>query len=206
MKKVHFIFVLFFALVIVPKSYSITIDFWLSVDDFGILKIDGNTIAPYDDYPWGQAYGSVDLTAGWHDISIQYKNRWGSNALIFRQKYPWESPYSIVPIDLFRSLDPSGNYIQGLKADYYDLSGNHLKTIYGEGPIHHQYISSNPPIYCLYEGQPGYWAGTFTGWSKFEERLSGQIYVIPEPGTIFLLGFGIFGIGILGWSQKRKVK
>jgi hypothetical protein len=154
---------------------TVTVDFWMSVDDFGTLLIDSQTVASYDGYPWGQAYGTVTLTEGWHDIDIVYKNRWGSNALILFQKFTGDTVYSDIPKTHYRSSNDTGVVIPGLKAEYFDLSGNPSTTVYGEGPIHHQYASDG--IHIVYQGEYGLWANVYDGWGKFEERLSGQIYI-----------------------------
>jgi hypothetical protein len=173
--------VLFFTLVSVffpINALATQVEYGFSVDDFGELYIDGILRASYDAYPAGSdRTGLLDLSPGWHDFQINYKNRWGSNCLVFYEGDGYTTA-TVVPLASFRSEDAAGNLISGLTADYYDLSGNFIKRIYGEGPIEHGAMWVGSLLVTYYEGiYPNVWAGLFNGWSLFEERLSGQICV-----------------------------
>jgi len=143
----------------------------------------------------------MSSTDGWHDMAIVYKNRWGSNALVF-QSVSVAGAWAPVSLENMRSQNTSGTWIDGLKADYYDLSGMYLTTIYGEGPIEHgARWDGNGQLLTYYQSDwPAPWAGTFNGWSTFEERLSGQIMVgeVPDSGTTAaMLGAALIGIGAI---------
>ena len=62
-------------------------------------------------------------------------------------------------------------------------------TAFGEWPIFHGATSFTTEIY---EGAPGLWAGVYGPSDRFEERLSGQLFIleatsaVPEPATIVL--------------------
>ncbi len=175
----------------------------LSVDDYGSLVVNGSLVGSYDEYPWGEVSGSVDLAPGWYPIELSYKNRWGTSALRFYERADPQDPWEIVPLSHLRSLDASGTLVQGLRADYYELGGPLLGSIYGEGPIAHGW-------YDLYEGLTGQSGGPIVdeywraNWRSFEERLTGEIYVsgasVPEPATLALFGLGL---GML--ALRRKV-
>ncbi len=137
MKKLLGLFLIVSFYFVPSIGYAINVDYRVGVDDFVQLYINSNLIASYDNFPSADVYGSVDLSQGWYDISIVYKNRWGSNLLSISQDYTATGSYSLIPLEYYRSLDESGNYINGLRADYYDLSGTFTTTIYGEGPLDH---------------------------------------------------------------------
>lgn len=198
------ILILSFAFYLFPANAStISVQYGIFVDDYGQLYIDGNLVASYDAYPSGKAKtGVLDLTEGWHDISIIYKNRWGSNGLLL-----YEGDGTIeaneIPLTSLHSYDANGNLINGLLANYYDLlSGNLVTTIYGEGPIDHWYAVSG----TRYEGvtSSSLWAGIYDGWGSFEERLTGQILVgkVPEPATMLLFVLGL--AGVVGIRRFKK--
>jgi hypothetical protein len=141
------------------------------VDDYAQIYIDGALVGSYDAVAAGNIIWSV--SAGWHSIAIDYKNRYGSNCLALQWILPPATDYSIVPRSDFRSLDHGNNVISGLHADYYDLSGVFQFTVYGEAPIWNCFLSSGE----IYQDAPGLWAGVYGGFDVFEERLSGDIFV-----------------------------
>ncbi len=206
--KILLVFMLILTVCFISEqAFAISVQYAVGVDDFATLKIDGTLVASYDAVPAGAAYtGLLDLTPGWHDVELVYKNRYGSNFLQFGQV-----GIGNITLDNSRSLDADGNYTDGFRADYYDLSGAFLTTIFGEGPIEHGAMWENSQLITYYEAvYPKVWAGMFNGWSTFEERLTGQILVsdlavnpVPEPATIFLLGGSL--LGLAGFNFKRKI-
>lgn len=156
------------------SAIAVEIDFFIGVDDYVEFYVDGELLGTYDDFPAGEVRLTKDLTPGWHDVRIVYKNRYGSNFLWFARKYPHDSDYQAMPVDEMRSLDAAGSYVQGLRGEYdgVNVNGQNVRfTVYGEGPVYHGYPDT-------YEGETGkLWAGEFDGWSKFTEVLTGQFFV-----------------------------
>jgi len=194
-----------------PQARATIVNFTIGVDDYVALTIAGTPIASYDAYPAGAVSGSFDMTPGtWYDITINYKNRWGSNGLQFYWDQPGDvgglisgGAIEIVPELNLRTPDGAGGYISGLHADYYDLNGNFQFAVDGEGPI----AAGNANGTTFYENQLGLWAGTYTYWGTFEEVLTGQIQTtaaIPEPATIWiwLLGSGL--VCLFVFVRKRN--
>jgi hypothetical protein len=185
-------------------AQAVLVQYSVGCDDYVDVFLDGSLIMSYDAYPsGGDTSGVLDLSAGWHDLQIVYKNRWGSNSLWFG------TTTELISLDSFRSLDASGNTIAGLRADYYSLNSNNgtgafVKTVYGEGPIYHGWSWTGGPNNIRYQDVDGaLWAGLYGGWDKFEERLSGQILVgdaVPEPFTLVLAG------GALALAVRRARK
>ena len=168
-------------------SQAGVVQYGFGVDDFVQFYIDGNLKASYDEYPAGSVHTDyLNLSNGWHDIQIIYKNRWIANYLDF-DEISNTGIWNPVPLESLRSLDSQGNLIQGLRAEYFTLEGAYVTTKYGEGPIYHGWT----PQGSRYQGvNPSLWAGIYDGFGTFEERLSGQILVIPEPATILLFCLG----------------
>ena len=163
------------------------VTFMIDVDDYASLYIDGVHRVTYDSPPQGQAFATLDLVPGWHDIQLDYANRWGTGVLWLSLKYEGDPGFSVIPRSKLRSLDTDGNVIEGLRADYGSF------TIYGEGPIQHDDYWQN------YQGAPGKWAGIYGPWSKINETLTGQVLIVPEPG-----GWTVIGLGLLGWVTVRR--
>ena len=166
------------------STHSTVVNFALGADDYGMLTIGGVTLCTYDDISAaGGCNASFDMEPGvWYDIVIDYKNRAGSDGL----SLSWDRPGpaiigygftgsfpGLVPKANFRTLNAGGtSYVNGLRGDYYDLSGNLQSTVIGEGPI--------DAINNVYNNQVvGSWNG-YGYFSLFEERLSGQIRLIAS--------------------------
>ncbi len=187
-----------------PLCFAETITFDLQVDDFGIFSIDGSVVGSYDNpLASGTIVATLDLTPGWHDISIQYENREGTNFLALSQQYPSDLEDSIVPLEALRSFDQNGQLISGLHADYYDvLGGTKQFTIYGEGPINNGALSFTDE---RYEGNPGLWAGVYGPSALFAEVLTGQIDIVgttPEPSSALLL---LTGAGLV-YARRTRLR
>jgi hypothetical protein len=151
-----------------------SVSFNFHVEDHAAVSIDGKSVGSYDNpHAAGNIVFTPKLTPGWHSLAIDYANQLGTNCLALRSAT--SNGYSIIPRSSFRSLDQNGNYVSGLRADYYSsLGGPYLFTAYGEGPIDHCARSSTEEIY---QGVPGLWAGVFGPFAIFEERLNGEILV-----------------------------
>jgi hypothetical protein len=205
MRKMSLIIMPTLIMLIAAPVNAELMQYYLGVDDYGDLTIDGVLEAHYDAYPQGGDMTSIlDLTPGWHDIEILIKNRWGSSSVgLYTVTGPSQNILTIVPLMDLRSLDAQGLYISGLKADYYTLGGTTpYKTVYGEGPISH--VSGGDTGYRLgiYQGVLGDGSGPpWVGlWDTFEERLTGQIYVTPVPGAVLL---GILGLSVAGVKLRK---
>ena len=133
MKKVILIMA---ALALLATQADASVQYGMGLDGNGVLSIAGAVRASYDSdsHAGNSTTALLDLT-GWQDISLVYYNSWGSNYL---------SLYSVsdgatVPLANMRSQNTQGDWISGLRADYYNYRTNALvKTIYGEGPIEHE--------------------------------------------------------------------
>ena len=184
----------------------------LNADDFGVLLIDGTLVGSYDGQQAGQFSATLDLAAGWHRIEIDYRNRWDSNGLELSWQYPGDGIAWVVPVDDLRSSDAAGGYVPGLRADYFDLSGNVLFTVYGEGPIQHGAQWFGDAWAEMYQGQPNLWAGQFGTSAVFAEQLTGEINIgsgsardmddAPEPGTLGCMALGGAALLVV-WRRGR---
>jgi len=70
------------------EQANVTIQYDVGADDYMQLFIDGALVAAYDN-PAAQGGDSTELLSlseGWHDITLIYKNRVGSNGLQFRER------------------------------------------------------------------------------------------------------------------------
>ncbi|HXT71103.1 MAG TPA: PEP-CTERM sorting domain-containing protein [Vicinamibacterales bacterium] len=180
-----------------------TINFYLGVDDHGSLTINGSSLVNLNCPGSCSGASLLTLPGGWYSIVITYANYGGSTNLFFSEDPALGNNFQTVPLSRLRSFDASGNYIQGLRADYYSAVNftGFLGTVYGEGPIAHGYNAGYP---YWYQGQTNpinnpSW-GPFipdAGWSSFSERLTGEIYIptaVPEPTALFLLGTGLAAV------------
>lgn len=160
----------------VTPAGTVPVQYYLGVDDYGDLYIDGQLEAHYDDYPQGGDMTDVlDLSPGWHDIEIVLKNRWGSSS-VGLYEVPEPGALTYVPREHLRSVDEQGQFVSGLRADYYTLGGQYIKTVYGEGPLKHSsgrvYEGDYDPDWASLDVP---WGPSW--WNTFEEKLSGQILV-----------------------------
>ena len=179
------------------------IDFNINVDDYVDLKIDGVTVEHYDAYPEANVPFSLNLTPGLHSVLMDYANRWGSSALYWSWKDPVDLTWKPVPFANLFSENASGVLINGLRADY---SSNEFGnwTVYGEGPIWHDYT----PMYQGVSGVP--WGYKISGWPHyFSENLSGDLLVngpsaVPEPSSLVLMGSLFGAVALVARRRKRE--
>jgi hypothetical protein len=185
-----------------------SVQFVLGVDGNVQLYVAGTLRANYDsDYHTGNNITDMlDLT-GWQDVQLIYNNRYGSNCLQLESRTETTS-WGVMPLAEMRCQDAQGNWISGLRADYYNIdTGAFVATIYGEGPIDHgaRWISPGN-LGTFYEGDWALWAGRYDGWGRFEERLSGQVFAgqaVPEP---FTLSLGVAAVGLFLRRRLQKSK
>ncbi|MBP1779408.1 MAG: hypothetical protein H6Q86_5419 [candidate division NC10 bacterium] len=186
-----------------------TIQYFIGVDDYGSLSINGTLLATFDSGGAGTtAPVAVTLPAGWYDITIDYKNRWGTDWLgLYWDPGPG---VDVVPEAYLRSQNSTGQWVSGLKADYYWLNpdksrGAPIQTIYGEGPLANGVNS--------YEGYHNGRSWPVVGYTGiFEEYLTGQIYVgtsppptaVPEPATLVVWASGLTMLGGRAWRRRRR--
>src|SRR5260370_23453617 len=185
-----------------PKAATVNFNFY--VDDYATVSIDGTPVWSYNNpLAAGNIVFSSNLTSGWHSLAIDYANQFGTNFLALSQEYLDDPTYSTITLVDFRSLNQTGQYIDGLRADYYSsLGGSYLFTVYGEGPIAHGALSFPSEIY---EAKPGLWAGGFGPSALFGERLSGDILIgsVPEPAGAPLVLPRLISLLILLRKPKR---
>jgi hypothetical protein len=188
---VRYLFSIALVLALAPAcAHAAGLTLFIGADDYARLSVDGLVLGTYDAYPSGGFSSNVDLSPGWHDIAIDYKNRWGSNGLGFSWQFATDPVNWYIPEVYFQSFDQQGSVISGLRADYFDLSGNPQFTVYGEGPISHGASWFGSRLGEVYQGVEGNWGGQYGPWAQFEERLTGQILIpgdVPEPATWTLL-------------------
>ncbi|MHC4170114.1 MAG: PKD domain-containing protein [Planctomycetota bacterium] len=187
MSKMQSILMLMFVTLLAAPASAVSVQYYLGVDDYGDLWIDGVLVAHYDGGAQGHDFTDVlDLSPGWHDVELHIKNRWGSSTVGLYEVTGPGPDLTHVPREDLRSLNEQGQYVSGLRAEYYTLGGSTpYKTVYGEGPIAH--TSGGDTGYRLgyYQGEYGDGTGApWVGlWQTFEERLYGQIYV-GDPSTV----------------------
>ena len=135
MRKIALLLILVLIAILEAPANAVLVQYNLGVDDYGDLYIDGQLEAHYDGRAQGGDMTSVlDLSPGWHDIEIVIKNRWGSSSVgLYTVTGPNQNIYTVVPRKDLRY----SNTQEGLIAEYYTLGGQYVKTINGEGPIHH---------------------------------------------------------------------
>jgi len=166
----------------------VPVTFGAGADDYMTLTIGGTLVATYDNISAaGGTAGTFNMIPGvWYNISIDYKNRAGSDGMSLTWNQPGTAPNggygsvvsqsALVPLACFQTTNGQGQTISGLTAQYYDLSGNLQSTVYGEGPLN--------AINDEYENTPGLsWNGEGY-FSLFEERLTGQIMLPPTQVTL----------------------
>lgn len=191
------------ALLLATPVAATPITFQLNVDDHGSVTINGTTLISLSCGGSCSATGVIDLPAGWYSIDMTYQNAGGSTNIYFQEDFTLGGVQQLVPKSWLRSLDASGAYVQGLRADYYDSAGAFLGTVYGEGPIAHGYHPGYPYSYQgVVNTAPNTSWGPYiadAGWTQFSETLTGEIYlpaVVPEPTSLLLLGSGLAGLAI----------
>jgi hypothetical protein len=161
------------------QSSPVSVTFGLGADDFGSLSIGGQVVCTYDNiFAAGGCNGTVNMVPGvWYDISIDYKNRAGSDGMSLAWDQPGPkiigygsiangSAPNLVPLANLRTSTGSG-FVSGLTGQYFTLSGTTVRTAVGEGPI--------DDADQIYNNK---FAGSWNGFGRFdlfEERLTGQI-------------------------------
>lgn len=173
-----------------------TVQYFLGADDYGALSIDNVQVALFDGTAQGGDWTDVlDLAPGWHDIEIVFQNRWGSSSIAFGEGSQTAATYDFVPVNQMRSKNALGEWIDGLRADYYEPDGDHIATVYGEGPIHHVsgrwYEDMYNPDWASIQVP---WGPSW--WNLFTEKLSGQVYVAPAPLPGAVKRFCEYGSGV----------
>ncbi len=159
--KRYFTTAIFASLLTAGNAAATAVTLNMYADDYGTLSIDGTLVGSYDNSSSaGNIVVPLNLSPGWHAISIDYANRAGTNALLLSWEFAGDPGYSGVPLTDLRSLNQGGtSLISGLQADYYSsLGGSCLFTVVGDGPIVNYAASFTAEFY---EGQPGLWAGVF---------------------------------------------
>lgn len=182
-----------------------TVHFDIYTDDYGLYYVDGNLVGSYNNpAAAGNITPTLNLAPGWHDVSFDYKNQFGTNFLAFRWQFAGDPGISNIPLADYRSLNVSNTYVTGLRADYYDTNGTFQSTVYGEGPIDHGALSFTSEIY---DGNPGLWAGVYGPSALFEERLSGQIFIpgTPEPSSFAFLFITACSV-LCYWRLRRTTR
>lgn len=173
-------FLAVFSTVAARHAQAVEVDFWVGVDDYAALYVDGELLGVYDAVPAGEIRVVKDLSPGWHDVRLVYQNRYGSNFIWFARKHPDDAVHREYFKDELRSLNSNGELISGLHCEYDGINVYGQATqfaVEGEGPIYHGYPDR-------YEGVRGQlWAGEFDGWSLFTEVMTGQI-LVPGPAAV----------------------
>lgn len=170
MKFQRILTVVFAAVLTAGGAGAATVNLLMSADDFGVVRIDGNTVISYAGVGASSPYttfANLSLADGWHDISIDYKNTAGDNGLLLYFTYTsniYVGDWHWATSPFLRSLDADGNTINGLRGDYYSLAGALQQTVFGEGTIKDTYL----------------WGGFYGSGVLFEGVFTGQMYFGPD--------------------------
>ena len=215
MNSTTFVLVLTLGLFAAANLPATQVDYMVFVDDHVDVAIDGSSVVHYDAGGLADAFGSANLSPGWHNIDIVFENQAGTSEFAFYQRYAGDPDYALVSFTYMRSRNEADTlYINGLYARYYLLNGEFQLDVYGEGPLGAGY-DGNGPLYTHYEDQINRLiAGQFTGFDTFREVLSGQIWIganppdpnVPEPGSVTLFAAGMAGLAGLGWRRRLRAR
>lgn len=158
--------------------------------------------AGYDSFDWGNAAWSTGQAAFGNGTpsqgALQYKTYWGEGKDMALQKTLVLGPDLLSPLTLNVASD--NGFIIFINGYQVAKANSEGYTSYWEYTLQLDNLAFLSPginlIQVLAEDHGG---KTF-----FDLKLSGDAAPVPEPGTVMLLGFGLFGLVV--YSKRRMNK